>query len=203
MTKETKTTAIAASLVGIISLGFVVMVKGELDKKDEQEKAAAALDADIKKLEAKVATKESLDQELENLKTNFGQYVKILPSPEIATQERLMELVQDKSERANFAVKSFAEKQQKAATGKKGAAKSAFREIEITLNGNGTFEQFLRFLNSLERHESFIRVNSFTCTANSQSALDENGKVVWPLNVQVNISTFRFDSGSPTTPGGK
>lgn len=195
MTKEAKTTAIAASLVGIISLGFVVMVKGELDKKDEQEKAAAALDADIKKLEAKVATKESLDQELENLKTNFGQYVKILPSPEIATQERMMELVQDKSERANFPVKSFVEKQQKAAIGKKGAVKSAFREIEITLNAEGTFEQFLRFLNSLERHESFIRINSFNCTAATQSKVDEEGKTVWPLNVQLNISTFRFDAG--------
>jgi Tfp pilus assembly protein PilO len=195
MTKETKTTAIAAGLVGIISLGFVVMVKGELDKKDQQEKTAAGLEADIKKLEAKVATKETLDQELENLKTNFGQYVKILPSPEIATQERLMELVQDKSERADFDVKSFAEKQTRAATGKKGAARSAFREIEITLNAEGTFEQFLRFLNSLERHESFIRINSFTCNALTQSTVDANGKIVWPLNVQLNISTFRFDAG--------
>lgn len=190
MTKETKTTAIAAGLVGIISLGFVVMVKGALDKKDVQEQQAAALDADIKKLEAKVATKEQLEQELENLKTNFGQYVKILPSPEIATQERLMELVQDKSERTQFPVKSFVVKPP---TDKK--SKSAFREIEITLNATGTFEQFLRFLNSLERHESFIRVNSFTCQAATVSTTDEEGKIIWPLTVQLNISTFRFDAG--------
>lgn len=191
MTKETKTTAIAAGLVGIISLGFVVMVKGSLDKKEEQEQVAAGLDAEIKKLEAKVATQEALTLELENLKTNFGQYVKILPSPEIATQERLMELVQDKSERSQFPVKSFVVKPPAA----KGKAKSAFREIEITLNAQGTFEQFLRFLNSLERHESFIRVNSFTCTAATVPSTDDEGKTIWPLNVQLNISTFRFDAG--------
>jgi Tfp pilus assembly protein PilO len=199
MTKDTKTTAIAAALVGVISLGFVVLVKNEYDKKGEQETKAAGFEAEIKKLETKVATKDTLEQELENLKTNFGQYVKILPSPEIATQERLMELVQDKSERADFDVKSFIQKDPKGVGGKKGAAKSAFREIEITLTAEGTFEQFLRFLNSLERHESFIRVNSFTCNALTTSTVDEEGKVVWPLNVQLNISTFRFDAGS----GGK
>lgn len=190
MTKETKTTAIAAGLVGIISLGFVVMVKGEVDKKDVLEQEKLALDADIKKLEDKVATKETLEQELENLKTNFGQYVKILPSPEIATQERLMELVQDRSERAQFPVTNFVQKQDR---GKQ--TKSAFREIEITLNATGTFEQFLRFLNSLERHESFIRVNSFSCNAATSSTVDPDGKTVWPLTVQLNISTFRFDAG--------
>src|SRR5688500_9938489 len=157
MTKETKTTAIAAGLVGVIALGFVVMVKGSIDKKDFADQVGKKLDEDIKKLDAKVQTQDTLNAELENLKTNFGQYVKILPSPEIATQERLMELVQDKSERSQFQITSFVQKPE--AKGKK-ATKSAFREIEITLNATGTFEQFLRFLNSLERHESFIRVNS-------------------------------------------
>ena len=78
---------------------------------------------------------------------------------------------------------------------KKKGKGGGFREIDVSLRANGTFEQFLRFLNSLERHESFVRVNSFTCTPPGRAEVDDEGQETWPLRIALNISTFRYDSG--------
>ncbi|MCW8137861.1 MAG: type 4a pilus biogenesis protein PilO [Planctomycetota bacterium] len=196
MTKETKATAIAAGIVALISLGFGYVINDELDTKAVREAEKATLEGEIDVLEKKVATIDALTQELDNLKANFSQYIKILPSPEIATHERLMDLVQEKSGRTSFQIEKFDFRQQAGgAAAAARRAKTAFQEVEISLNAKGTFEQFLRFLNSLERHESFVRVNSFTCTAPTTPATDDQGKVIYPLTVALNISTFRYDSG--------
>lgn len=192
MTKESKTTAVAGALIAAISLVFVYFISNSLDEKALKEGEKATLEGEIDALTQKVALIEPLTLELENLKANFAQYIKILPSPEIATQERLMELVEEKCERADFQVSRFDVKPQLGA-----AKKSAFQEIEITLQAKGTFDQFLRFMNSLERHESFVRVNSFNCTAPTVAVPDpaDPAKEIWPLQVSLNISTFRFDGG--------
>jgi hypothetical protein len=200
MTKETKTTAIAAGLVGAISVVFLVFVNGSLNERTVKEGEQKKLEGEIDTLQKKVNTHDTLAAELENLKVNFAQYIKILPSPEIATHENLMTLIQDKAERSEFKVTNFVLKPKgEKRGGGKGAAtapKAAFEEIEITMNGEGTFEQLLRFLNSLERHESFIRVNSFnTSNASDEAVLDEEGKETWPLKIALNISTFRFTGG--------
>lgn len=193
MTRETKATAIAAGLVAVISMGFVYVISDSLDTQTAKEAEKAQLETDIQGLEQKVAKTEALTQELENLKANFAQYIKILPSPEIATQQRLMELVQDKSSKTSFGLERFDLKKDLA-----GAAarrnKTAFQEVEIALTAKATFEQFLRFLNSLERHESFVRVNTFTCTASPGGGPDADvGNPL--LTIALNISTFRYDSG--------
>lgn len=194
MTRETKATAIAGGLVAIISMGFGYMINDSMDVRAAKEAERAQLTADIEALEKKVATAEGLTQELENLKANFSQYIKILPSPEIATEERLMELVQDKTERASFELQRF-DRRKPVGAAAASRTKTAFQEVEISLSGKGTFEQFLKFLNSLERHESFVRVNSFTCTAPTEAIIDDQGAANYPLTVALNISTFRFDSG--------
>lgn len=191
MTRETKATAIAAGLVAVISMGFVYVISDSLDTKTAKEGEKAQLETDISGLEQKVAKTEALTQELENLKANFAQYIKILPSPEIATQQRLMELVNDKSVKTAFGLERFDLKKDSAAASAR-RTKTAFQEVEIALTAKGTFEQFLKFLNSLERHESFVRVNSFTCTASQGTDGDGLNP---PLTIALNISTFRYDSG--------
>lgn len=192
MSKETKATAIAAGLVAIISMGFVYVISDSLDQKTAKEGEKAQLESDISTLQAKVAKTEALTIELDNLKANFAQYIKILPSPEIATQQRLMELVNDKSVKTTFGLERFDLKKGIAAAAAR-RTKTAFQEVEIALTAKATFEQFLKFLNSLERHESFVRVNSFTCTA-APPTPDADGSNP-KLTIALNISTFRYDSG--------
>lgn len=193
MTRETKATAIAAGLVAIISMGFVYVISDSLDVKTAKEGEKGQLETDISTLEAKVAKTEALTIELENLKANFAQYIKILPSPEIATQQRLMELVNDKSVKTTFGLERFDLKKEIAAAAAR-RTKTAFQEVEIALTAKATFEQFLKFLNSLERHESFVRVNSFTCTVAPPTPGDDDG-LDPKLSIALNISTFRYDSG--------
>lgn len=193
MTREGKATAIAVGFVVVISLGFGWVISDARDTKMAKEAEKAQLETDIQALEKKVARTEALTQELENLKANFAEYIKILPSPEIATQQRLMDLVQDKSSKTSFGLERFDLKRDAQAAAAR-RTKTAFQEVEISLVAKGTFEQFLKFLNSLERHESFVRVNSFTCTAAAAPSADIDVTNP-PLTVQLNISTFRYDAG--------
>ncbi len=197
MNRETKTTAIAAVLMILGAVGLLYFINDTSEQKDLKAAENATLEEEIAGLEAKVATTEALQAELEVLRQNFAQYIKILPSEQVATEERLMEMLQDKSERSQFQIVEFVKKPR--ATAAAGAPppgkKGGFQEIDVTLQAKGTFEQFLRFLNSLERHESFVRVNTFNTTAPPDPEIDAEGNEKWPLTVTLNISTFRFEAG--------
>lgn len=191
MNKEMRTTAITAVLIVIGALVLGYFVNETLTEIEAVTAQNAELEGQIATLKAKVDTLPALQVELDNLKANFAQYIKILPSPEVATTERLLELVQEKCERSAFQLKNF---NIKPGAGTAKAGRGGFREIDITISAEGSYEQFLRFLNGLERHESFVRVNSFTCTVASTAKKDGEGKDIWPLTVALNISTFRFDA---------
>lgn len=189
MNKDTKVTAITAALIVVGALVLIYFINETSTKIDEVTTSNTTLETDIATLQAKIDTIPVLQQELENLKQNLALYIRILPSPEIATPERLLELVQEKCERSQFALKSF---NFKPTSNKRG--KGGFQEIELTLTAEGSYEQFLKFLNGLERHESFVRVNSFSCSVGTTPKKVDD-KDTWPLTVNLNISTFRFDAG--------
>lgn len=195
MNKDTKTLAITivVFLAGALAEGYYINeVMTEIEVKQAE---ITTLQGEISGLQEKVKKIEPLTRELTSLKANFAQYVRILPSPDVASQERLMELIQEKSDRTGFKVTQFVIKREPttaaAASRKK---KGGFQEIDLTLTSEGTFDQFLRFLNSLERHESFVRVNSFACSSSDKPKIGPDGPT-WPLTVALNVSTFRYDSG--------
>ena len=195
MTKEIKTVLIFGLIFSVLAACAFYFVNETKKKKDAKALEITALKTEIASLAKQAALEEGLAQELESLKLNFAQYVKILPSPEVATEEILLSMLQEKSERSQFGLQDFQEKKSRAkpTSKKRGKKKSGgFKEIDITLKANATFEQFLRFLNSLERHESFLRINSFTCNAPQKPEVDEEGKETWPLKISLNISTFRY-----------
>lgn len=195
MTKEIKTVLIFGLIFSVLAACAFYFVNETKAKKDAKALEITALKTEIAGLEKQAALEEGLTQELESLKLNFAQYVKILPSPEVATEEILLSMLQEKSERSQFGLQDFQEKKGRArpTSKKRGKKKSGgFKEIDITLKANSTFEQFLRFLNSLERHESFLRINRFTCTAPAKAEIDAEGKETWPLKISLNISTFRY-----------
>jgi len=200
MAKEMKTVAVFAGVFLVMA-----MVAGYFVYNTSDEVAVKAQEIDVLKNEL-AALKKEADQhdelviELDSLKANLAQYVKILPSPEVATSERLMELVQEKVERAQFQLDSYRTDPKKggapaARPGPGRAGASGFKEIEVSLNAVGTYEQFLRFLNSLERHESFLRVNSFSCLTGARATVGEDGAEIYPLTISLNVSTFRYESG--------
>ena len=204
MNKETQVVLITG-LVFVVMTGIALYyVNGRIEMRKAREGEIAQIKQEIAKAEAVIAKKEELEKELESLERNLSHYITILPSPEVATKESLMRLVQEKCERSQFVLERFvldkaagapARGRGRAAPKKKGGG-GGFQEIALTLDANGTYEQFLRFLNSLERHESFLRVNTFRCQADPKPKInEEDGTVSWPLTISLNLSTFRYEAG--------
>jgi Tfp pilus assembly protein PilO len=197
MNKEQRTVAIFAVVFVILASVAYYFGKQTQEQVEQKKSEIAVLNKEIEDLQAQADQEEALLAELAALKLNFAQYVKILPSPQVATEEKLMETVQLKCERSNFTLVDYVAKppRKRAKRGKKrGASSTGFKEIDVTLKADGTFEQFLRFLNSMERHESFLRVNSFQCQGPRGPETDAEGNETWPLKVTLNVSTFRYEA---------
>lgn len=148
----------------------------------------AALSQEVGALAAKVARIEPLRAELRALEENVARYIRILPAPEVATEERLLEMVQDVRERARFVGLAGCNLRPARTAERKSA--SGFLEIAITAQGSAYFEELLRFLNLLERQESFVRVNAFTARA-TEPGEDRPP----PLDITLDLSTFRYVAG--------
>lgn len=199
MPKELKTVGIFALIFLVLAIVALFFVNNTMDQVAEKEQKILDLEGEIAKNEKIAAKEEGLEKELKNLQENLRHYVTILPSPEVATQEELMRLVQQNCERAQFDLGSYSVREAKKRGGggkkKKKKKKGGFAEISVSLNARGTYEQFLRFLNALERHETFLRVNSFSCSAPSEAVKDDEGNDTWPLQISLQVSTFRYDLG--------
>ena len=196
MSKEIRTVLIFAGIFLVLAMCAAYFVNETQDQVNTMKETIAGMEAEKLKLAKEAKQHDDLVLELDKLKANFSHYVKILPAPEVATEERLMELLQEKCERAQFSPGRYTMKKKKRGV-KKGRKKGGggFREIDVTLSATATYEQFLRFLNSLERHESFLRVNSFSCSAPVNADVDAEGNETWPLRIALNVSTFRYESG--------
>ncbi len=203
MSKEIRSAIIVGAVFAVCALVafyFVFDTSGQLE---ERQAELAALDEELTALDTKGKELPALQEQLASVKANLSQYIKILPSPDVATDEELVRLVQEKSARAQFQIAQITvelktKKAKTRARGKPAASAGAFEEIGLNISGEGTFDQFLRFLNALERHESFLRVNTFSITAPSSPEVDAEGRETWPLRVQLQVSTYRYKAEPPS-----
>jgi len=207
MSREIKSAAIVGACFLVLALVALYFVNQTKTKKEKVEDDNKALESQIATLEKKADKLDELNTELELINTNLAEYIQILPSPEVATVERLMELVQEKATRSQFDATQFVLKdsdprRKKRRRGRRGGGSaSAFQEIDITMQAEATFDEFLKFLNSLERHETFLRLNSFSCRAGQ--ARTEGEEVELPLRITLNLSTFRYTAPTASKGGGK
>lgn len=84
--------------------------------------------------------------------------LKLFPSPENATPERLLEVVQECAERTGFHLRTICIKPGQP---RPEVWIGEFREKEVSMPGYGTFDEVLRFLHALERRPTFARVTGF------------------------------------------
>lgn len=193
MSKDLRNTLIAAAVFLILALvsGYYVY-----DKYNELEVVSGenqTLEKQIKDLKEVASDKvlETLQKQLKELEINLKEYVKILPSGDVATDENLIRTVSGYVAQAGVGLDNY--------TTGRGGSKPDFEEITVTLRMKGTFENFVTFCNLLERHESFLRVNSFSLTPTGPASLatatpGSNVMVrdVIPLGISVEVSTFRY-----------
>jgi len=196
MNKELKTVLIFAGVFVLLATGAGAFVYNTMEAVEIKEQEIAALSGEIQKMKTIAKQEPELETQLNKLQENLGQYVKILPSPEVATDERILRLVNEKCNDSNFELNSVRLEQKAGkAVGKKkrgrAKGKGGFQEVSVTLRARATYDQFLRFLNSLERNPTFLRVNNFSCSLGS-APVGPTGPM---LSIKLNVSTFRYETG--------
>lgn len=179
----------AVCLLGAMVAYYFVYTQQE--EKARLEGEIATVDQSIADLKAYVDRREGLENRLRNIKESLSQFITILPSPLVATEERLYELIAEKTKRAQFKIDDIQIINRKGRGGKKGPA---FKELSVKVQAEATYEQFLKFLNSLEAHETFLAVKDFSVTPSSVGEeVAENAPL--PLKISLSVSTYRYEPG--------
>jgi len=112
----------------------------------------------------------------------------ILPRPEIATRERLMELIQECCEASQLQMKWLCGGWYRPPPV---PPTCGVQEVELTLGPfGGTFEQVVEFFRRLDHQPSFVRVNSFRLME-VRPWLDYEGRVRREVELHLSVSTFR------------
>lgn len=184
------------ALVVLLSLGTPLLLRSVLDARREVE-AVAASNATLELHSVLFASKvrdrrdhaHELDAELAEQRAAVAQSLKLFPSPEIATPERLMEIVQEHAGVTGLEMTWH------------GCIKPCQRPpperpfrgvrevvLEIEAPYRGTFDQVIAFLRRLERDPTFVRVNTFKILRNPRLELDDDR-----LDLVLSLATFRFD----------
>jgi hypothetical protein len=206
MTKEVQMIVVAAVIFVLITGGLAWWGMGLADEVSVRQSKIAGIEGEIKKADTEIAKKPKLEIEKEALDKHIARYVTILPPPEVASKQSFLRMVQEKCERSQLNARSIVFVKPKAARkarpkpGAPAAKKKGgptFEEVKVNLEAEGTYDEFLRFLNSVERHETFLRVNTFSCRVipfdeETGPIEDAEGNVVWKLEIRLQVSTFTY-----------
>lgn len=188
MSKDLRNTLIAVALfvaLAGVMIYFVTETKAEIDDLDQKNEALQTqIDANNKVIETGPAKR----RQLEELQTNFRDYVKILPTAEVATEEKLLKVIQGYCDTSQVQLLEVIQRPGKAGGGGKAGD---FQEVGVNFRIGADFDSFVRFLNLLEQHEQFLKVNSFAVNPKGQPRVVE-GKDVIDLNVTIEITTYKY-----------
>ena len=205
MTKELQMIVVAAVIFVLITGGLAYWAMTISDEVAIKDGEIAAIKGKIDAADKEIKKKPDLEAEKEALDKHIARYVTILPPPEVASKQSFLRMVQEKCERSQLNAKSIVFVEPKAVRGgpKKGKAAVApgFNEVKVDIEAISTYDEFLRFLNSVERHETFLRVNTFSCRVipfdeDEGPKEGEDGEIVWKLDIRLQVSTFTYQAKS-------
>jgi len=189
MSKDLRNTLIAVAIFIALAGVMIYFVTDTQDELDKVSKENAELEEQIKSNKTYIERAPRLQAQLNELNANFRDYVKILPSAEVATSEKLLRTVQAYADAAQIQVVELSER---VGAGKKGGGKlGEFEEVSVNFRIEADFDTFIRFINLLERHEQFMKVNAFAVTPAPAPRLVD-GKEIIDLGVQIEVSTYKY-----------
>ncbi len=203
MTKELQMIVAAAVIFVVITGGLAYWTMTISDEVAIKDGEIAAIQGKITAADKEIKKKPDLEAEKEALDKHIARYVTILPPPEVASKQSFLRMVQEKCERSQLNAKSIVFVEPKAVRGrpKKGAKIVApgFNEVKVDIEAISTYDEFLRFLNSVERHETFLRVNTFSCRVipfdeDEGPKEGQDGEIVWKLDIRLQVSTFTYQA---------
>lgn len=183
------TATLALSIwLGALALGQ--RLDRTLDELDALALANPGLAAECARLQATIDLAPALRAEQESRQATLSKSLKILPSPEIATPERLLELLWECTKQSGVHMRCMGCRWMAGAKAR--PAVGDFGDVYLIWYFDGTFPAILQFLSALERHETFVRINTFDLSA---TPADERRSHGGPLRLVADISTFRRRDG--------
>ncbi len=198
--------AVAIFVVVIGSLGFAIY-KQTGDNADLQQ-SVDGLRNEIAGLDAIIATREQKKKNRDAQEDVLKSLVSILPPYSERQEERVYEAVTQYASLAKLKFGGIIPRAVVSApvrpTGggppgapappappkPPGAAASDFAQTELALKFDGTFFNFLKFVNMVENHESFLRVDQLSLVPARPTAGPQPENL--DVTVTVKISTFQY-----------
>jgi len=187
MSKDLRNTLIAIVVFIALAAGAGYLASDTKDQLEQKQKENQALQDEIDGYKKIIAERPGLKQTLEELTQNFKDYVKILPPAELATEEKLIKVVQAYCDAAQVVLSEITISTPKNINDK-GAE---FEEVSVTFRITAGFEQTVKFMNLLEQHEPFLKINSFSLNPAGQLKIID-GKEVIELGTGIEVTTYKY-----------
>ena len=185
MSKDLRNTLIAIAVFIALAAGAGYLASDTKDQLDAKAKENEGLQGEIDGFKTKIKEGPELKRQLDELNQNFKDYVKILPPAELATEEKLQKVVQTYCDAAQVSL------QQIMIAKDKPEAKGEFAEVSVGFTVKAGFEQTVKFMNLLEQHEPFLKINSFSLNPTGGLKVID-GKEQIDLQVRIEVSTYKY-----------
>jgi Tfp pilus assembly protein PilO len=184
MSKDLRNTLIAIVVFIALAAGAGYLASDTKDQLEAKIHENEALQGEIDGFKKKIAEGPELKRQLDELNQNFKDYVKILPPAELATEEKLIRIVQSYCEAAQVSLSEIMINPPR-------MSGSEFEEVSVSFRLSSGFEQVVKFMNLLEQHEPFLKINSFSLNpAGAIKVVD--GKEQIGLGIAIEVTTYKY-----------
>ncbi|HZU98962.1 MAG TPA: type 4a pilus biogenesis protein PilO [Planctomycetota bacterium] len=188
MSKDLRNTLIAVALFVAVLGVMIYSISNTQDQLDAVLKENSSIEEEIKANDDYCKKGPELKRQSDELDANFRDYVKILPSAEIATTEKLYNTIANDADAAQIHIEEVITSN-KAAEG--GGKLGEFQAVTLNFRIDADFDGFVRFLNQMERHEQFMKVNSFSVNPSANPRVVD-GKEIIDLSITIEVATYKY-----------
>jgi len=200
MSSLTQKVVLIAGAFLIVLGGIGAAIYGKHNERQQTLAEVEKLRQEIAGYDKRIALREMKRKQKEDIEDNFAELVEILPQASPQQQDRIYQLLTQIGANTKVKAKGITEK----ATTTGGAAPpaggkqqpqapqapqfgDAFQQTQLSASFEGTFSNFMRFLNMVENYPNFLRVDEIDIRPSRTVVTDPQ-----TLDIKLTLSTFSY-----------
>jgi hypothetical protein len=206
---EKQKVIIALAVFGLVLGGLLVMNVLKFNHRSELLARIDALRGEEEKATAKIKRIPELREKRANLATIINQYAEILPKEEHTQHDAFVEIIDSYRKDTQIVIQrtEYLKPKTEADDGKTKRPKENFMRHRYRFKLVGTVPDFLRFINKIENHIRFLKIDAISikplgASEESSSDIDERSdteeiaKARIPFkDIEVTVSTYTYSKG--------